>query len=161
MAKKKKLELTWLNYSPGVQFTNAINIPTPTIGNPELEPLDIPTPSIGNTDSPYSMLGAFAQYTGVPAMMAGGLGAFGFNVASQAGQVKTGTSIFSAAKFGFTGALIMEASVGTIIFASVMTILDPSHKWSGGLDEPRFRNSFDTKWNNPQNKNPFDYTGPM
>ena len=161
MAKKKKLELTWLNYSPGIQFTNAINIPTPTIGHPKLPSLDIPTPSLGNTDSPHSMLGAFAHYTGVPAMFAGGMGALGFNVATQAGQVKSGTSLFSAAKYGFTGALILEASVGTLIFAAVMTIVDPSHQWSGGLDQAQYRNSFGTKWNNPQNKNPFDYTGPM
>ena len=28
--KKKKLELTWLNYLPGVKYTNAINTPVPT-----------------------------------------------------------------------------------------------------------------------------------
>ena len=43
--KKKKLELTWLHYLPGVQFTNAINTPMPSIGHPELEPLDIPVPN--------------------------------------------------------------------------------------------------------------------
>jgi len=138
--KKKKLELTWMHYLPGVQFTNAINTPMPSIGHPELEPLDIPVPSTpyGNTDSPHSMLGAFAQYTGIPAMLAGGMGALGFNVATQAGQVRTGTSIFAAAKFGFTGALILEASVGTLLFATVMTAVDPGHQWSGGLDSPRF-----------------------
>ena len=81
---------------------------------------------------------AWVEYTGVPAAITGGLGAVGFNIASQAGQVKTGTSIFSAAKYGFTFALILEASIGTMIFATVMTAIDPEHKHSSGLDETRF-----------------------
>jgi len=81
---------------------------------------------------------AWVDYTGVPAAITGGLAAVGFNVASQAGQVKTGTSIFSAAKYGFTVALILEASIGTMIFATVMTGIDPEHKHASGLDETRF-----------------------
>jgi hypothetical protein len=81
---------------------------------------------------------AWLEYTGVPAAAAGGLGAVGFNVASQVGQVKTGTSIFSAARYGFSTALLLEASVGTMIMATALTIIDPGHKIEGGLDESRF-----------------------
>lgn len=82
---------------------------------------------------------AWVEYTGVPAAITGGLGAVGFNVASQAGQVKTGTSIFSATRYGYGLALLLESSVGTMIFATVMTGIDPEHKIEGfGLDETRF-----------------------
>ena len=81
---------------------------------------------------------AYLEYTGFPAMISGGLGAFGFNVVSQAGQVKTGTSMFSAAKYGFGTALLLEAFVGTLIFAGILTLFDPSHHYKGGLDEARF-----------------------
>jgi hypothetical protein len=81
---------------------------------------------------------AWLEYTGVPAAATGGLGAVGFNVASQASQVKTGTSIFSAARYGFTTALLLEASIGTMIMATALTFIDPGHKIEGGLDESRF-----------------------
>jgi len=81
---------------------------------------------------------AWVEYTGVPAAITGGLGAIGFNVASQAGQVKTGTSIFSATRYGYGLALLLESSVGTMIFATVMTAIDPEHKHSSGVDETRF-----------------------
>ena len=57
-------------------------------------------------------------YSGIPAAVSGGLGAFGFNVALQAGQVKKGPpiAIFSAGKLGFGIALGLEASVGAFIF---------------------------------------------
>jgi hypothetical protein len=81
---------------------------------------------------------AWLEYTGVPAAITGGLGAVGFNVASQASQVKTGTSLFSAARYGYGLALLLEASVGTMILATALTIIDPGHKIEGGLDESRF-----------------------
>jgi len=81
---------------------------------------------------------AWVEYTGVPAAITGGLGAVGFNVASQAGQVKTGTSIFSATRYGYGLALLLESSVGTMIFATVLTAIDPEHKHASGLDETQF-----------------------
>jgi len=81
---------------------------------------------------------AWVEYTGIPAAITGGLSAVGFNVASQAGQVKTGTSIFSATRYGYAVALLLESSVGTMIYATVMTGIDPEHKHSSGLDETRF-----------------------
>jgi len=76
---------------------------------------------------------AWLEYTGVPAMFAGGLGAFGINAGFQAGQVRTGTSMFSAARFGFGLALLLEASVGAAIFATALTLLDPDDLYEGGL----------------------------
>ena len=58
---------------------------------------------------------AWVEYTGIPAAITGGLSAVGFNVASQAGQVKTGTSIFSATRYGYAVALLLESSVGVMI----------------------------------------------
>jgi len=83
---------------------------------------------------------AWLEYTGVPAAATGGLSAVGFNIATQAGQVKAGppASIFSATKYGYTMALLMEASVGTMIMATILTVIDPGHKIEGGLDESRF-----------------------
>lgn len=85
------------------------------------------------------IIDAWVHYTGIPAAISGGLSAVGFNVASQAGQVRSGTSIFAAAKYGYTVALILEATVGTAMFAFAMTGIDPEHKVEGfGLDETRF-----------------------
>jgi hypothetical protein len=89
-----------------------------------------------SSDSAY--FNAWLEYTGFPAALGGGVGALGFNVASQAGQVKSGTSIFAASRFGFTLALFLEASVGAMILATALTFIDPGHKIEGGLDESRF-----------------------
>jgi len=50
---------------------------------------------------------AWGEYTGFPGLITGGLGALGFNVVSQAGQVKSGTSIFAASRYGFALALLL------------------------------------------------------
>jgi len=93
---------------------------------------------------------AWLEYTGVPAMLGGGLGAFGINVAWQAGQVRTGTSFFSAARFGFGLALLLEAFIGTAILATVFTILDTQDLHSGGLtNEPIGKTLYD---NSPSKK---------
>jgi len=81
---------------------------------------------------------AWLEYTGVPALASGGVAGVGFNVASQAGQVKTGTSIFSRIRYGFSTALLLESSIGTMIMATALTVIDPGHKIEGGLDESRF-----------------------
>ena len=81
---------------------------------------------------------AWGEYTGFPGLVTGGLGALGFNVASQAGQVKSGTSLFAASRYGFAIALLLEASVGAMILATALTFIDPGHKIEGGLDESRF-----------------------
>jgi hypothetical protein len=93
---------------------------------------------------------AWVEYTGVPAAITGGIGAVGFNIASQAGQVKTGTSIFAAARYGYGLALLLEASIGTMLFASVLTFIDPEHKIEGfGLDETRFyQDHLEGTWTN-------------
>ena len=87
---------------------------------------------------------AWLEYTGVPSMVAGGLGAFGINVAWQAGQVRTGTSMFAATRYGFGLALLLEASIGTAIFATILTILDTQDLHSGGLtNEPIGKTLYD------------------
>jgi len=87
---------------------------------------------------------AWLEYTGVPSMIGGGLGALGLNVALQAGQVRSGTSMFAAARFGFGLALLLEASIGTAIFATVATILDPQDLHAGGLtNEPYGKTLYD------------------
>lgn len=86
----------------------------------------------------YMSLGrAWLEYTGIPAMVVGGLGAFGVNAGFQASQVRSGTSIFSAARFGFGLALLLETFIGTAIFATALTILDTQDLHAGGLtNEP-------------------------
>ena len=80
---------------------------------------------------------AWLEYTGLPAMVSGGLGALGLNVGLQAGQVRSGTSLFTAARYGFGLALLLEASIGAVIYATVMTALDPDDLYEGGLlNEP-------------------------
>jgi hypothetical protein len=93
---------------------------------------------------------AWIDYTGVPAAISGGLGAVGFNIASQAGQVKTGTSIFAATRYGYGLALLLESSVGTMLFATALTFVDPEHKIEGfGLDETRFyQEHLEGSWTN-------------
>ena len=93
---------------------------------------------------------AWIDYTGVPAAISGGLGAVGFNIASQAGQVKTGTSIFAAPRYGYGLALLLESSVGTMLFATALTFVDPEHKIEGfGLDETRFyQEHLEGSWTN-------------
>jgi hypothetical protein len=78
---------------------------------------------------------AFAEYTGLPSALGGGAGAVGVNVANQGVQVKAGASIFSQAKYGFRVAWAYESIIGAAIVAGVLTVIDPQHKWEGGLDE--------------------------
>jgi len=78
---------------------------------------------------------AFVEYTRIPAAMGGGGGALGLQIAGQAPQAKWASPWMSK---GFTRALAYEAIFGTALLAGVLTILDPEHRWEGGLDEPRF-----------------------
>jgi hypothetical protein len=80
----------------------------------------------------YGASEAWWEYTGVPGALAGGFGALGLQVGSQAPQAKW---LSPFARFGFFTAWILEATAGTAAIATVLTILDPGHKWSGGLDE--------------------------
>ena len=78
---------------------------------------------------------AFAEYTGIPSALGGGGGAIALNAANQGVQVQTGTSIFSKARYGFRVAWAYESVIGAAIIAGVLTVVDPKHKWEGGLDE--------------------------
>lgn len=80
---------------------------------------------------------AYYDYTGFPALVGGGLGmGLIYNIVAQPTQVATKTSIFSAAKWGFGRATLLEVTIGTLIFAAVLTVIDPEHKVEGwGLDE--------------------------
>ena len=121
-----------------IQFFNSFE-GTPTIHPPNVSNPFTLLPEFANASKePHmSIARAWLEYTGVPAMAAGGLGALGINIGLQAGQVRTGTSLFAASRFGFGLALLLEASIGTAIFATVMTILDPEDLHAGGLtNEP-------------------------
>lgn len=80
---------------------------------------------------------AFYDYTGFPAIVSGGVGfSLIYNIIAQPSQVASRTSIFSAAKWGFGTAVLLEVTVGTLIWAAAMTIIDPGHKVENwGLDE--------------------------
>jgi len=80
---------------------------------------------------------AFYEYTGFPAIVSGGVGfSLIYNIIAQPSQVASRTSIFSAARFGFGTAVFLEVTVGTLIWAAAMTVIDPGHKVEGwGLDE--------------------------
>lgn len=90
---------------------------------------------VGTKSSDPTYATAFAEYTGIPSAIGGGAGAVGVNVANQGVQVQGGASIFSKAKYGFRLAWAYETVIGTALIAGALTILDPQHKWEGGLDE--------------------------
>jgi len=90
---------------------------------------------VGTKSSEPTYATAFAHYTGVPSAIGGGAGAVGVNVANQGVQVQGGYSIFSKTKYGFRKALLLESIVGAAIVAGILTVVDPQHKWEGGLDE--------------------------
>ena len=113
------------------------------LGTPIIYPVDESITT--SVREPYMTLWrAWVEYTGVPAMIGGGLGALGINIGLQGAQVRSGTSLFAASRFGFGLALLLEASIGTAIFATVMTILDPDDLHAGGLtNEPIGKTLYD------------------
>ena len=138
--KKKRLDATLMPFFlPGATFTPLM------ISDVTDRPLAPPLDSVQVLPEEYmSVARAWLEYTGLPSMIGGGLGALGFNVAFQAGQVKSGTSLFTAARFGFGLALLLEASIGTAIFATVLTVLDPQDLHAGGLtNEPIGKTIYD------------------
>jgi len=90
--------------------------------------------------------GAFYDYTGFPAILGGGIGMnLMYNILAQPTQVKTGTGFFSAARWGFGTALFLEVTLGALMWAAVMTVIDPEHKvqhW--GLDETALYKKLET-----------------
>jgi len=67
--------------------------------------------------------------------VSGGVGALGMQVIFQAPQAKW---LSPWKNEGFLTAWSKETIYGTAIVAGILTIVDPGHKWEGGLDEPRF-----------------------
>jgi hypothetical protein len=83
---------------------------------------------------------AWAEYTGVPEAVTGGVGFIGANAMMQGLQAK-GTMRLGLPGYPttFGAAFKMEFVMGTIIMATVLTIVDPQHKIEGaGVDETRF-----------------------
>lgn len=120
---------------------NAIPITPPNL-TPEL--VEFFEDEVKEDPAKMSWARAWLEYTGIPAMIAGGLGAFGINVAFQASQVRTGTSMFSAARYGFGLALILEASIGAALIATIFNILDTQDLHAGGLtNEPLGKTLYD------------------
>jgi len=88
---------------------------------------------------------AWAEYTGVPAALGGGVGAVGFQGIAQGLQAKGGMKVgLYPASWTFSTAFKAEFFLGTLFMATALTFIDPEHKiegdslWSGGLDETRF-----------------------
>jgi len=71
-------------------------------------------------------------YTGIPSAAAGGGAALGTQVLWQAPQARWFSPFM---RMGFFTAWALEASIGTAIFSLLFTLVDPAHKWEGGLDE--------------------------
>jgi len=83
---------------------------------------------------------AWAEYTGVPEALGGGLGFVGLQAAVQGAQAK-GTMKLGLPGYPktFGAAFKLEFIGGTILMATVLTFIDPEHKIEGwGLDETRF-----------------------
>jgi len=80
---------------------------------------------------------AWAHYTGVPEAFGGGVGVVGFNVVMQGGQARVGMSA-GLYQGSFLSAFGKEFVYGTLAMATILTIIDPEHKHSSGLDETRF-----------------------
>jgi len=77
-------------------------------------------------------LQAWWQYTGIPSAAAGGGTALGLQILSQAPQARWASPFIA---YGFLSAWVLEATIGTAVVSLALTILDPAHKWEGGLDE--------------------------
>ena len=136
MAKKKKRGL-----DPSILFvvmpgmTNTLTQLTPTVAKEIIELYEPVAQDATRTYMSWSR--AWLEYTGIPAMIGGGLGAFGINVGLQAGQVRSGTSLFAASRYGFGLALILESTIGAALLATAFTILDTQDLHEGGLtNEP-------------------------
>ena len=83
---------------------------------------------------------AWAEYTGVPEALAGGVGFIGSQALIQGIQAK-GTMRLGLPGYPttFGAAFKLEFVMGTIIMATALTFIDPEHKIEGaGLDETRF-----------------------
>ena len=83
---------------------------------------------------------AWAEYTGVPAAVVGGIGFVATQLGFQSIQARIGMhyGVYGKGQT-FKGALTIEMVGGTIFLATLLTLIDPEHKIEGfGLDE--------TKW---------------
>jgi len=139
MAKKKKKPLIT---TPVYFFVPGMTIPVQFV--PNVNPQFTTKQKKEIAKEQMTIARAWLEYTGIPAMVGGGLGAFGINAAWQAGQVKSGTSMFSAARFGFGLALLLEAIIGTAILATFFTILDTQDLHPYGLtNEPIGKTVYD------------------
>jgi hypothetical protein len=80
-----------------------------------------------------TMARAWVEYTGIPSIIGGGLGALGFQAVAQSPQAYGGwrAGMYGSLLFAFASEMI----IGTFITASILTITDPAHKYSGGTDE--------------------------
>ena len=94
---------------------------------------------------------AWAEYTGVPEALGGGLGVVGLQGLVQGLQAK-GTMKLGLPGYPttFGAAFKMEFVYGTLFMATVLTLIDPEHKIEGwGLDETRFyKEHLEGTWTN-------------
>ena len=80
-----------------------------------------------------TMARAWVEYTGIPSIIGGGLGALGFQMVAQGPQAYGGwrAGMYGSLLFAFAAEMIY----GTVIAATILTITDPAHKYPGGTDE--------------------------
>ena len=94
------------------------------------------------------VLAAWIQYTGFPEALSGGVGFLGFNIVMQGGQAKVGMNL-GLYKGSYLSAFKKEFLWGTIIMASILTIIDPEHLHGSGLDETKFyQEHLEGSWTN-------------
>jgi len=146
--KKKKEELDasligW--YVPGIQLSSAMKLVRRgggsvgpwTVGSFKIiysgrETYDPDFHPIVERHLGGQFLDAWWEYTGVPAAVGGGAGALAIQILAQAPQAKWASPFL---RYGFMAAWMMEATAGAAGLALALTIIDPAHKWEGGLDE--------------------------
>lgn len=92
---------------------------------------------------------AWAEYTGVPSAVMGGIGFVAGQLGMQGVQARIGMhyGVYGKGQT-FKGALAIEFIGGTIVLATLATLIDPQHKVEGfGLDETKFyKKHLEGKW---------------
>jgi len=161
--KKKKKEAFDASlmggYLPGVRVPvlASVSIPQPVATLPKLYQMpgflqsnfrylgDDPIPERTTKPAPRGnpILRAWLHYTGMPEALTGGFGAIGLQAAGQAPQAAAGTK----AGFypSFARGFAYEFVGGTIIMATLWTIMDPDRMWRDPYTE-----KMDPQFTNPQ-----------
>jgi len=80
-----------------------------------------------------TMARAWFEYTGIPSAVEGGYLPLTLQLVAQSPQAYMG---YSLGVYGtFLSGLALEVVIGTAAVATVLTLVDPAHKYPGGTDE--------------------------